>query len=230
MVGAGIVIMPYLVSQTGVALGFLIFFVSAVLASFSIYVIQTVAVQLNSESFAEIAGHLMGSRNAKYFVNTLLVLALFGPTVSYFIILGDLAIASMPGYNETLVKSSAILLAACLLVYFCLQKSLAQISSTSVVVVGGLVVFVAVLAYNFSSQEQHPTTTDHSADYIEMFATIPSAFMALNCHNNFFQVRSSMRLEDQSISQITKVFSTAICFCAVAYFLVAYMGLTLYGS
>ena len=197
MVGAGIVIMPYLVSQTGVALGFVIFFVSAVLASFSVYVIQTVAVQLNAESFAEIACHLMGSRNAKYFVNTLLVLALFGPTVSYFIILGDLAIASMPGYNETLVKCSAILLAACLLVYFCLKKSLAQISSTSVVVVGGLVVFVSVLAYNFSSQEQHPITTEHSAaDRIEMFATIPSAFMALNCHNNFFQVRSSMRLED----------------------------------
>ena len=55
MVGTGIVVLPNMMLQTGRVLGLFIFIVDAVLATLAIYVIQTVSVELNANSFAEIA-------------------------------------------------------------------------------------------------------------------------------------------------------------------------------
>lgn len=55
MVGAGIVVLPNLMLQTGKNLGIIIFIVDAILATLAIYVIQTVSVELNANSFAELA-------------------------------------------------------------------------------------------------------------------------------------------------------------------------------
>ena len=55
MVGTGIVVLPNMMLQTGRVLGVFIFIVDAVLATLAIYVIQTVSVELNANSFAEIA-------------------------------------------------------------------------------------------------------------------------------------------------------------------------------
>jgi len=55
MVGTGIVVLPNMMLQTGKFLGIFIFIFDAVLATLAIYVIQTVSVELNANSFAEIA-------------------------------------------------------------------------------------------------------------------------------------------------------------------------------
>jgi len=97
----------------------------AFLATVAIYVIQTVSVELNVKSFADMAATYFGEKHAKYIVNTLLILALFGPIISYFIILGDIAMTTFPSFNLFLVKVIAVLLSAAVTFYFCLQRSLA---------------------------------------------------------------------------------------------------------
>ena len=54
--------------------------------------------------------------------------------------------------------------------------------------------------------------------------------MALNCHNNFFQVRNSMHIKDRTDNKIMKVFGAAFFFCAICYYVVARMGVALYGD
>ncbi len=71
------------------------------------------------------AATYFGAIHAKYIVNTLLILALFGPIISYFIILGDIAMTTFPSFNWILVKVIAVLLSAAVTFYFCLQRSLA---------------------------------------------------------------------------------------------------------
>jgi len=113
-------------------------------------------------------------------------LALFGPIISYFIILGDIAITTFPNINWIIVKSIAILLSAGVTIHFCLKRKLAQISITSLAVFGSLVLFLFVLLEKYYTE---PLSTDNfsSPRYsIELFASIPAAYMALNCHNNFF--------------------------------------------
>ena len=125
MVGTGIVVLPNMMLQTGKPLGVFIFVLDAFLATVAIYVIQTVSVELNVKSFADMAATYFGEKHAKYIVNTLLILALFGPIISYFIILGDIAMTTFPSFNLFLVKVIAVLLSAAVTFYFCLQRSLA---------------------------------------------------------------------------------------------------------
>jgi hypothetical protein len=44
MVGTGIVLLPHMMLHTGKALGIFVFLVDAILATFSIYIIQTVSI------------------------------------------------------------------------------------------------------------------------------------------------------------------------------------------
>ena len=211
-------------------MGVFIFLFDAILATLSIYVIQTVSVELNANSFAELAAAQFGIVRSRRIVNSLLILALFGPIISYFIILGDIAMTTFPNYNWIIVKSAAIIVSAGITVYFCLKRNLAQISITSLFVFGSLVLFLSVLFGKYYSEELS-TENFYSPRYsIELFASIPGAYMALNCHNNFFQVRESMRNKDQNEYTIVKVFGAAFTFCALAYILVALTGLSLYGT
>ena len=152
MIGAGIVVMPFMLLHTGTTLGFWVFTADACLATLSIYIIHTVSIQTDSNSFEEIASYKFGAK-AKYIVNTLLILALAGPTISYFIIMGDIAKNQFPEYPPLQTKCLAIMAADLLVLWFCLQKSLANISITSITVVAGLVVFVSVIAYNLIKTE-----------------------------------------------------------------------------
>lgn len=186
MVGTGIVVLPNMMLQTGKTLGVFIFLLDAFLATVAIYVIQTVSVELNVKSFADMAATYFGEKHARYIVNTLLILALFGPIISYFIILGDIAMTTFPSFNWILVKVIAVLLSAAVTFYFCLQRSLAQISITSFLVFGSLVIFLGVLLTKYFSEPVAHGDYGSPRMSIELFATIPGAYMALNCHNNFF--------------------------------------------
>ena len=186
MVGTGIVVLPNLMLQTGTNLGVFIFICDAVLATISIYVIQTVSVELNVNSFAEMAATKFGTKNARYIVNTLLILALFGPIISYFIILGDIALTTFPSFNWVIVKSLAILISAGGTIHFCLKRSLAQISITSLLVFASLVLFLGVLLEKYYNEPHALGNFSFPRYSVELFATIPGAYMALNCHNNFF--------------------------------------------
>lgn len=79
-----------------------------------------------------------------------------GPILSYFIILGDIIQTSIPGYNERLVKCIAILSAALLVLPFCIKKSLKEISATSFIVMGGLILFVLIILFKCFTQPGAP--------------------------------------------------------------------------
>jgi amino acid permease len=127
-----------------------------------------------------------GPKKSNYIVNTLLILSLFGPILSYFIILGDIAHATFPSNNHRLVKCLTILVSSAIVFYFCLQKNLAQISITSVLVLVSMFVFIGVLHYKYMSEPMAEGTFTYPQASMELFASIPAAYMALNCHNNFF--------------------------------------------
>lgn len=59
---------------------------------------------------------------------------------------------------------------------------------------------------------------------------MPSAFMALNCHNNYFQVSQSMAHIPGQTSKGIGVFALAFGFCALIYILVSLAGIALYGT
>ena len=63
-----------------------------------------------------------------------------------------------------------------------------------------------------------------------MYAAIPSAFMALNCHNNYFQVIQSTKYTQNIKHPAIKVFAAAFVFCALIYVAVTLAGASLFGE
>lgn len=133
-------------------------------------------------------------------LNTLLILALFGPVVSNLIIVGDMGAITAQGINPEadyqIVKVGTIVLATALITKQCLKKTLSRMRVTSVLSVLSILLFLAFLFFRLletylASPINGPSQltevrTLHPRMNIRMFAAMPSAFMALNCHNNYF--------------------------------------------
>ena len=91
---------------------------------------------------------------ANFIVNLLLVLALFGPIVSNLIIVGDMAVATVP--NQPFVRSIAIVAGSIVILPFCLKRSTNKIWITSALSFTALVIFLSVFLYKFSyNTNQH---------------------------------------------------------------------------
>jgi amino acid permease len=118
MIGSGIITLPYLMLQTGVPFGIMVFAFFTILNITSIYLINKISIELNINSFSELAG--IGFRSGATLTNVLISIALLGPIVTNFIIVGDMANSVLPDADKTVVRSVAILIGAALLLPFCL--------------------------------------------------------------------------------------------------------------
>ena len=197
---SGIVTLPYMTSLTGPYLGIAIFVLDALLATLAIYIIQLASELTGARSFPELASLAFGNRGSIYVLNTLLILALFGPVVSNLIIVGDMGAITAQGVNPEadyqIVKVGTIVLATALITKQCLKKTLSRMRVTSVLSVLSILLFLAFLFFRLletylASPINGPSKltevqTLHPRMNIRMFAAMPSAFMALNCHNNYF--------------------------------------------
>ena len=140
-----------MMSLTGPILGIAIFILDALLAILAIYVIQLASELTGARSFPELASLAFGNRGSIYLLNTLLILALFGPVVSNLIIVGDMAAITAQGVKPEadyrIVKVGTIILGTALITKQCLKRTLSRMRLTSVLSVLSILLFMAFLAY-----------------------------------------------------------------------------------
>jgi amino acid permease len=94
MIGSGIITLPYMMLQTGVPLGFFVFAFYTALNTTTIYLLNKISKELDLKSFADLAS--VGFKAGSILINLLLIMALMGPIVSNFIIVGDMANSVLP--------------------------------------------------------------------------------------------------------------------------------------
>ena len=110
MVGSGILLLPFLLLQTGLYLGIAIFVFFAICNTMLILVIYRVSKELNLNGYDQLC--CVGFSAGANLVNGALVFALFGPVVSCFIIIGDMAVSVAGGStnpNASLIRTGCIL-------------------------------------------------------------------------------------------------------------------------
>jgi amino acid permease len=100
----------------------------------------------------------------------------------------------------------------------------------SAAAVCAILIFLFVLVSKYLNEPGFQGPLIYNATSYELIGSLPAAFLALNCHNNFFQIKSSMRIQDVTDRRVISIFGSAFAFVATVYATVAIMGVKLYGS
>lgn len=114
--------------------------------TFLIIVIYNVSNELNLNGYDQLCS--VGFRGGANLVNACLTFALFGPVVSCFIILGDMAVSVGGGTSNPhsgLIRNFTILAGSVLIIPIILRKNISVLKYVSPVALVALITFVIVL-------------------------------------------------------------------------------------
>lgn len=155
--------------------------------TFLIVLIYRVSSELHLNGFDELCNK--GFSGGANLVNGALVFALFGPVVSCFIIVGDMAVSVAGGStnpNSGMVRLITIISGSLIILPIVMQKKLAALKYVSPLAFIALITFIIVLLVKTVENPTPQKDFTNPKIGIELFAMIPCAFLSLCSHLNYY--------------------------------------------
>jgi sodium-coupled neutral amino acid transporter 11 len=213
IVGAGIIGIPYAVSECGFFTGIMMLTFVAYLVNRSVLMLIECGIKARKYNFEDVSKHYLGTKG---FYITLLFMFIFayGAQVAYLVIVGDtIPVVSKILFHSSFTDRTAVvtLLAVFIILPLCFLKNLSSLSWTSMLSIFAdtLLILILVVA---SPEEASREKIKPVFNFINssLFAGIGTISFAFVCQHNCFLVFQS--LTEQTYDNWKKVANLSVGF------------------
>jgi amino acid permease len=238
LLGAGILAMPFVLSQMGIILGIFVILWSAVASGFGLYLQSRCARYLDRGSSSFYAIAQLTYPNASVVLDSAIVIKCFGVGVSYLIIIGDLMPGVVVGLSDAWDPSSCLLNRGFWITIFMIpvmvlsfMKRLDSLKYTSLVAllaIGYLFGLVIVNAIRHPLPDMSQIRILDWAGPVAALRVFPIVVFAYTCHQNMFSVLNEIK--NDSPSSIMGVIGNSIGGAFGLYFFISIAGYLTFGN
>jgi amino acid permease len=233
-IGAGVLGLPYMMAQSGLALGLIVILVFAALANYTLRLLHQTSLTTREHTYEDIAHGLYG-RWAALAVKVAVIAINFGAMISYMIVIADFLQPVMRLWfgddslfeNRTFIIGWITLL---VLLPLSLSKHIASLKYTSLLSIAMIAVFAITVVVRCFAPEWHR----YGGELVwfnwsfQIFQGIGLVIFAFAAHTNLVPVAVEMR-QYNSRANMTRAVHTTSALCFAAYGIVGVFGyLTFY--
>jgi amino acid permease len=240
IIGAGILDLPYVISQFGILIGSLIIILSWFLTYISCVLLLKAKNLSRHSKFSSIGVYIFKSSGEKI-IKGVIIVNNFGLCIVYLIIFGQvtnkLAIAAGANNEHFYFQQwFLIIVVSMIMLPFIFTKSMNSLKSLSFLAVSGICIFSVITIYNFiktCAEGNYDGSTinffpSSDLNFATALSSVPSVILAFTFQFNFFPVYKSLNNPTDKTMKFTTFF--ALSMACTLYLIVAIMGYLSFGS
>jgi amino acid permease len=238
LLGAGILAMPFVLSQMGIIFGIFVILWSATASGFGLYLQSRCARYLDRGTSSFYAIAQLTYPNAAVILDSAIVIKCFGVGVSYLIIIGDLMPGVMAGLSDNWADDSCLLNRGFWITLFMIpvmvlsfMKKLDSLKYTSLLAllaIGYLFGLVIVNAIMHPLPDLSQIRVLSWAGPVAALRVFPVVVFAYTCHQNMFSVLNEIK--NDSPSTVIGVIGNSIGGAFGLYFFISIAGYLTFGN
>lgn len=233
ILGAGMLGLPYALSECGYILGSAFLILSALASSFGLYLL----VQCSGHCKTTPSYYNCAKETFPFFafiIDLVVLVKCFGVAISYLIVIGDL----MPDVMQNLFDApeGSVLLSrqlwvgifgACI-IPLAFLKQLNSLRFTSLLALGTVCYLLGLVVAFFFLEEADPIGVEPAFFDTGIFSVLTIFVFGFTCHQNIFSIYNE--LIDPTPRRINGVIFVSVGICLGVYFIVALLGYFTYGN
>ena len=232
-IGGGILCLPYVMSQAGVANGSILLLIATSLAFVSMRMLLLSASRTGAQSYAQLLSMTSDSKYAAPFLDMVTILFGQGVVIAYFVFLGDFVppVASVIGGIPILTDRTACILICCICaIPFAIPNKLSALQYITPISTLSLAITACVVVIRtdqMRSSAEVPVELDYAIfdlNLLKCFAIVISSFI---CHTNVVAVAGE--LVEPSDRRSTKVALRAALVQLILYLIISVCGYVSFG-
>ena len=230
--GAGLLLLPFAVSQQGWLLGGLMLSLAGFLASYSMRLITVAAAKAQVFSFKQLAIVSMG-RGGAFLVDAIISVYTLGSGIAYMVLLSRLIPFCVYEVTGVVVPRVQSLVAVwtLLLVPLSLLKDMRALRFTSAAALVILLYTVGLLVVNFlvgSGGRGHKSIVPISSDPLSIFLAMP--IMSVSFTGHYLVAPMYYELQNRSVHRMRRVIKNAMSGVYLLYIVAAMSGYLAFGE
>ena len=238
IIGGGVVSLPFVMSNFGVILGLVIFFLVYVMTLFSCLLLLRVKNNTKRSHYGTI-GTFCFNYKGKMIIDIIIIINNFGMCMSYFIIFGQNLEKIIHESTESQAwwtyKYIWIVLIWMLILPFVFYKNFDRLKFVSILSTTSIIIYFLLTLYNFFKKwanndlaENINILPNYTFDFKQGMGSFPSVFLAYTFQYNFFPVYKTIR--DVNDKKMMWIVFAALTLVFLIYSLVGLCGYLSYGD